>query len=128
MQKDRAHVGLQIHTRKIERKRTDTLRRCRANTRKSDQVTCLVRKLPVPVLYNALGGLVERQSASVVAHPLPSVQNIGRRGLGKRLHSRKTIDHTGMRASTRGTCVCCSMTSESQMMYGSRVRRHGRSR
>ena len=73
MQKDRAHVGLQIHTRKIKRKRPDTLRRCRANTRQSDQVARLTRKLPIPVLCNALSGLVERQSASVVAHALPSV-------------------------------------------------------
>ena len=73
MQKDRAHVGLQIHTRKIKRKRPDTLRRCRANTWQSDQVARLTRKLPIPVLCNALSGLVERQSASVVAHALPSI-------------------------------------------------------
>jgi len=26
------------------------------------------------------------------------------------------------------TCVCCSMISDTQMAYGSRVHRHGRSR
>ena len=92
MQKDRAHVSLQIHARKIKRKQPDTLRRCRANTRQGDQVTRLTRKLPAPIPYDPLSGIVERQSASVVAHALPSVQNIGRRGLGKRLHSRKAIE------------------------------------
>ena len=46
--------------------------------------------------------------------------------------SAKTLgnasSHSAHRVSTRATCVCCSMTSESQILYGSRVRRHGRSR
>src|SRR3954468_5409172 len=32
------------------------------------------------------------------------------------------------RGITRSTCVCCSITSETRMEYGSRVLRHGRSR
>src|SRR5918992_5368867 len=32
------------------------------------------------------------------------------------------------RGTTRSTCVCWSMTSETRIAYGSRVRRHGRSR
>ena len=102
MQKDRAHIGLQIHTWKIKRKRTDALRRCRANAGQRDQIVRLARKLPAPILYDPLSGPMKRQSASVVAHALPSVQNIGRRGLGKRLHSRKTIEpHRHARLHTR---------------------------
>ena len=36
--------------------------------------------------------------------------------------------HSAQRVSTRATCVCCSITSDSQISYGSWVRRHGRSR
>ena len=92
MQKDRAHVSLQIHAWKIKRKRTDALRRCRANTGQRDQIVRLARKLPAPILYDPLSGPMKRQSASVVAHALPSVQNIGRRSLSERLNSRKAIE------------------------------------
>ena len=92
MQKDRAHVGLQIHARKIECKRTDALRRCRANAGQRDQIVRLTRKLPIPVLHNALCSPVKRQGAAIVAHPLPRIQDIGRGGLSKRPDSRKAIE------------------------------------
>ena len=101
MQKDRAHIGLQIHARKIKRKRTDALRRCRANAGQSDQVTRLARKIPIPVLYNALCSPVKRQGAAIIAHPLPRIQDIGRDSLSERLNSRKAIEprrHTRLHA------------------------------
>src|SRR2546423_4601027 len=46
--------------------------------------------------------------------------------------SAKTVgqrsSHATYRGTTRSTCVCWSMTSETRIAYGSRVRRHGRSR
>src|SRR6188472_399099 len=36
--------------------------------------------------------------------------------------------HSSYFGRTRSTCVCCSMISETSTRYGSRVRRHGRSR
>ena len=36
--------------------------------------------------------------------------------------------HSAYFGSTRSTCVCCSMISETRMWYGSSVLRHGRSR
>src|SRR6187200_3353527 len=36
--------------------------------------------------------------------------------------------HRSYRGTTRSTCVCCSITSLTRIAYGSRVRRHGRSR
>src|SRR6185503_3208978 len=35
--------------------------------------------------------------------------------------------HSAYFGSTRSTCVCCSMISETRMWYGSSVLRHGRS-
>src|SRR4051812_21357154 len=46
--------------------------------------------------------------------------------------SATTVGHRSsqacQRGTTRSTCVCCSITSETRIAYGSRVRRHGRSR
>ena len=46
--------------------------------------------------------------------------------------SAKTVgqrsSHSRYRGTTRSTCVCWSMTSETRIAYGSRVRRQGRSR
>src|SRR5215218_11422497 len=36
--------------------------------------------------------------------------------------------HASQRGTTRAVCVCWSITSETRIAYGSRVRRHGRSR
>src|SRR5581483_5645800 len=36
--------------------------------------------------------------------------------------------HSAYFGSTRSTCVCCSMISDTRMWYGSSVLRHGRSR
>src|SRR5690242_8216375 len=38
------------------------------------------------------------------------------------------VSHSEYLGSTRSTCVCCSMISETRMWYGSSVLRHGRSR
>ena len=38
------------------------------------------------------------------------------------------LSHSWYFGSTRSTCVCCSMISETRMWYGSSVLRHGRSR
>src|SRR5204863_6854985 len=39
-----------------------------------------------------------------------------------------SVSHASHFGMTRSTCVCCSITSETRIAYGSRVRLHGRSR
>ncbi len=46
-------------------------------------------------------------------------------------HARRTHQrdrNSCQRGTTRSTCVCCNISSETRIAYGSRVRRHGRSR
>ena len=51
------------------------------------------------------------------------------RGGRERLGGRPALEpRRGSAGTTRSTCVCCSITSQTRIAYGSRVRRQGRSR
>ena len=59
---------------------------------------------------------------------LPLADHVGRRRRRQRVQVGQRSSHARYRGTTRSTCVCWSMTSETRIAYGSRVRRHGRSR
>ena len=74
-------------------------------------------------------GAVEEHGAPVVSEAGPFVDDVtdrGRRADGRR---REPFEEgVPARRSTRATCVCWSMSSETSTAHGSRLRRQGRSR
>ena len=79
--------------------------------------------------HHVAGGTVQIGRPPVVAQSVPRLADALRRcggqvrgSWGRRSRKR------GQYSVTRATWVCCSMTSETSIWYGSRVRRQGRSR
>ena len=87
-----------------------------------------VRSSGQPVGRHALRGAVEVQRAPVVAEPLPLPDHVGGSRRRERVDGRPALQPGLVARKTRSTCVCWSMTSETRIAYGSRVRRQGRSR
>ena len=72
------------------------------------------------LLGNLLRGLPQKFSAAIIPQPLPLAQHIAEFGAPPMpARQRKQLKNTAYFGITRGTCVCCSMSSLTSILYGS---------
>ena len=92
VQQHRAHVGLQIHARQVERERSNPLSRGGPYARQRRQLLDARGKRAVIRTHDLLGGGLEGERTAVVPHALPRGEHLGSSRLGQREHTREPVE------------------------------------
>ena len=123
------HVGVENGLALAEREAANRAGGVLADALERQQRLAIARQLAVVVLDRLLRDGLQALRPDVVAERPPRLRS---RPPAAPRRARRTTgtssSHSWYFGSTRSTCVCCSMISETRMWYGSSVVRHGRSR
>ena len=122
-------VGVENGGALAEREAADRAGRVGADALEREQRLLVGRQLAAVARDRLARDRLQALRPDVVAERIPRRRSLRASGAAASASSDGYLSsHSAYFGSTRSTCVCCSMISETRMWYGSSVLRHGRSR